>query len=399
MNNQENNQGKTQQNQQKSNIFLVAGRTGGPLMPVLAISKNLANVQPIIIGILGGFEDKVAKENQILLEHLPEAKFTIFSFTNNDWYDWIKEFFLTIWNGFLLIFSVFKSIFLLIKYKPKLIITAGGFVAVPLAWACVFTNFLRQTSTLIVMHQQDPQPGLSNKIVSKMANLKTCVFDYTRQKYPSFADCQIIPNPIDSQQYEPDFQKKLWKDLAKDEPKLFSFLNKIDDQKPLMLVFGGGGGAWAINRWVVEQSDQILQNFYVIHLTGTLQPEDDFDEILDAGYIRLVGLWKHMALVMNMCDLVVCRAGMGSIGELEFLNKPGFLIPLPHSHQEVNAKLVEDKFVVMPQEIIKKRPGKEKWLDIILQNYPENFLKSKLENPEEVKQKLKEYYKKIENLL
>ena len=381
----------------KKTAFLVAGRTGGPLMPVLAISKQLENTLPIIIGIKGGFEDRVAEEQEMRIEHLPEAKFTIFSFTNNDWYDWIKEIALTIWNAFLLIFSVFKSIFLLLKYKPQLIITAGGFVAVPLVWASKVTNLIQQTDVKIVMHQQDPQPGLSNKLVSKLADIKTCVFEYTKQKYPSFADCEIIPNPVDGSQYSSENLKNIWLNLPFWQPQLHTFLKSIDEKKPLMLLFGGGGGAWAVNRWMAENAEEILRYFYVIHLTGALQ-HDEFNNVTEPGYLQLTGLWKEMPLVMNMADLVVCRAGMGSIGELRYLQKPGFLIPLPHSHQQQNAELVQDEFVMLPQQIIKKRAGKENWLQEILHNYPAAFKQKKYTSKANIEKSLNEYYEKINEL-
>jgi len=350
-----------------SSIFLVAGRTGGPLMPVLAMADDYPDSQPIIVGIKGGFEDRIAIERSISIVHLPEAKFTIFSFSNNDWYDWIKEVLLTLWNGVLLLISIIISLFLLLKYKPTTIITAGGFVAVPLVLASRVTNFIRQTHVTIVMHQQDPQPGLSNKIVGRFADTKTCVFDYTKQHYPSFADCTIIPNPVDTRQFTPEFQKKLWRELKTDESDLYAFLHQLDESKPLMLVFGGGGGAYAMNRWMVKNAEEILEHFSVIHLTGALQ-QDEFASVDRPDYIRLTGLWKYMPLAMKLADIVVCRAGMGSIGELTYLNKPGFLIPLPHSHQELNAELVQDQanFTILPQTIIKKRPGKERWLEDIL---------------------------------
>ena len=94
---------------------------------------------------------------------------------------------------------------------------------------------------------------------------------------------------------------------------------------------------------------------------------------------------------MALSDLILCRAGIGSATELVILNKKAFLVPLPHSHQELNAEILSDKFIILTQDKMTS------WLDTIKQesNKPIKFKT----NLEEMDSQLQDYYQDIKNLL
>lgn len=368
----------------KQNIFLLAGRTGGPLLPLLAIAENLNEVQPIILGIKGGFEEEVAKQNDYQLEYLLETKFSFLSFKNQGFSQLINGVAEVIFNSLKLAFAVLKSVYLLLKYKPKLVLNAGSFLAVPVIIATQFTNFLRLTKTKIVIHQQDPLPGLANSLTVKFGDLNTAVFKYTKTNFPKFKKVEIIPNPLNFNKFDAALEAD-WQN-----PDLELFFSQVS--KPIFLIFGGGSGSLSINNWAIDNIIDLLDNFRIVHLTGALQTVI-LDEVESPDYLRLETVLEDMPKLLSSVNLVLCRAGMGSITELEYLGKNAFLVPLPNSHQEINAKQVKDKFIILEQK------NMNTWLPTILKSFPKKFKKAQVNNQQEIKNKLEEYFQKVQELL
>ena len=376
--------------EKKRNIFIMGGRTGGPLLPAMAIAKNLDEYTPIIVGVKNAFEERYAKAESINFLDLPEAKLTIASFSNLSLVENVKELLSMILMLFKLFYSIIVSIFYLIKFKPRGIISSGSFIGVPVSVAMVFTNFLRITQTKLIVHQQDAKPSLSNKIIARFADIITAFFPETAKLLSIKAE--VIPNPIDFEKYS---NLELEKITLDDE--LLRITVKRD--KPLLLIFGGGSGAFAINKWVFENLELLKNNFNILHLTGVLQESTILKIPNSESYVSKVFLSKEMAKIMVRADLVMCRAGMASITELIYLKKKAFLIPIPHSHQEDNALFVEKYFPTLKQRYSVAKPGKEEWLSIIKTFYPKFY--QSIIYPDQVKQKeeFNIYVNSLKNLL
>lgn len=504
----------------KSTIFLLAGRTGGPIMPLLATFKgileieklekeklkntknlklqNLSNelesslvnenldkksqFEAVIIGVKNGFEEKLAIRENLKLEFLPEAKLELLSFRPKfgkltEWKQnlaQISEFLVGIWKFFGMVFlllnSIFRSFWLICKYRPVAILSSGSFLAIPVLWVswfwnlCNFKNILGRI--LIITHQQDPIPGLSSKLTFELGMLQTCVFDYSK-RWQKFQNATIIPNPIDFTKFENttktiknkelrDFLNPLAKNdqnhIEIGQTKLGCEFDKLQNlekelilgvknQKlpkklPLFLIFGGGSGSEFINNWVWQNLAELTQNFRILHLSGIhteqklkginykINNKDDnlkqiieknsseFDEnpqnsqnqnsrffysknssTNESKYCQIPNLLEDMPNVLKSADLVMCRAGLGSISELLYLSKSAFLVPLENSHQEKNAEIVSQFFGILEQK------NSEKWLEIILRDYPQNFTKINYPNQNKIQQKLMEYYQQIYQLI
>lgn len=371
------------------NIFLLAGRTGGPFFPLPTIAQNLPNYNPIYIGVKNSFEQKICTQNNWKLEFLPEVKLGILSFKNQTLAEKFINLFFAFLDIFRLGFSFAKSTFLLLKYQPKLIVSTGSFLAVPIIFASKFTNFLRLTDCKILIHQQDPLPGLANRLTVGLADLSSCVFEYTKNHYKNFSKAVLIPNPIDEKKYQ-HTRSDLLKILQKNNLDLHNFLQQ-KSTKPILFVFGGGSGAEAINNWLIKNLDQLLLDFKIIHLTGILQTKK-FD-IKKAGYFQAKVFVAEMIPVLSLSELVICRAGLASITELEYLSKPAFLVPLPDSHQELNAELVKTKFGILQQK------NSSSWVSQIKKNYPKIITKQNFSSQLQIRQKLQNYYQKIKDML
>jgi len=161
----------------------------------------------------------------------------------------------------------------------------------------------------------------------------------------------------------------------------------------LFLIFGGASGAEAINDWVISNLEHLTRRFNVLHLTGSLQRKH-YQNVHSKNYLSLSELSdKEMKLALNLADVVLCRAGLNSISELLYLQKPAYLVPIPKSHQEVNAQVVKEYFYILEQE------NMPQWIEIIYTTYPHFFHKINYPSREEIRQKLDIYYQRLQKFL
>ena len=459
------------------NAFYICGLTGGPYFPIPALIQNLSELSPILIGVKNSFEEKVSKNQKIPILYLPTAKLSSLTFKNKSVW---KILILTIdllKTSFILLYSSYICVWYLLKYQPVLIYSSGSFLAVPMIFTAKFLIWLDLLNATIVVHQQDPLVGLSNRLVSKKADVLSCVFDYTVKNSPDFINAKIIPNPILPEKYNdqhwvnrklemfvknktiynehndfdqdsvspenneiddtqkskytppiPSFladqgeiitksisQKVLYLLGKKDKSDHSTDKNIVDtfeiskrpikklkyirssNKKPILLIFGGGSGARSINLWTMKNIDLLLKKFRVVHLTGILQDESlplVRNLVQKQDYLRMESVFEDMPKLLKISDLVLCRAGLGSISELLFLKKPAFLVPIQNSHQELNAELVASKFFVLDPL------GSDFWIDKINYYYPQYF--DKIDYGNDRISDLQDYYnllhKEIDNI-
>ena len=372
-------------------IFLLAGRTGGPILPLLAISKNLPNTQPIIIGIQGGYEEQVARNYQLPILFLPEVKLRPFpQFSLWSQLVYLIELFGNFW---LLLYACIVSLWFLHKYQPIAVFSAGSFLAVPMLYATKIYNFWHIPKVQIVIHQQDPVPGLANKLTLALADIKTYVFDLSVQLEPKLLEAWKIPNPLDLDGFQPETLLATASQITSQKPELDQFFRFLEKSKPVFLIFGGASGAEAINDWVISNLEHLTRRFNVLHLTGSLQRKH-YQKVHSKNYLSLSELLdKEMKLALNLADVVLCRAGLNSISELLYLQKPAYLVPIPKSHQEVNAQVVKEYFYILEQE------NMPQWIEIIYTTYPHFFHNTNYPSREEIRQKLDIYYQRLQKFL
>ncbi|OIO05601.1 hypothetical protein AUJ26_02870 [Candidatus Falkowbacteria bacterium CG1_02_37_21] len=324
-------------------IILSGGGSGGPVTPLLAVAEELLKNEDvsapklIFVGTYDGPErEMVAFFNKRLTdEKLPGA--TSISSQSSDYLEFIpilsgkwRRYF-SLFN-FLDIFKIiaayFQTLFLLLSERPDLIISAGGFVSVPLVWAAAGTK------TKVLIHQQDVRPGLANKLMSPVARVISVTFEKSLLDYGHRA--VWLGNPtIDLSGLE------FIDSVAEIKNKYY-----ITASRPLVLFIGGAGGSLFINNLVAEAAPELIKFCRVIHFTGHERLATDVlartagSEITDdrSDYVvkEFVSHDELLALIAA-ADLVVSRAGLSALTELSALNKSAILIPMPGSHQEDNA--------------------------------------------------------------
>jgi UDP-N-acetylglucosamine--N-acetylmuramyl-(pentapeptide) pyrophosphoryl-undecaprenol N-acetylglucosamine transferase len=297
------------ENKNNYKIFLSGGGTGGSVTPLFQIYRSLKfDFDFYFIGTYKGVERKMVKEEGIRYIPIISGKWRrYFSFLN----------FLDIFKVF---FAFWQSLFLLMKKKPGLIVSAGGFVAVPLSAAAWFLKIP------VIIHQQDVVPGLANKIMARFSSLITVTFYKSLNDYKG-RPVRLIGNLGPDLSDGSDFSKEY----------IFDKYKIKDRSIPLILILGGGTGSLFLNNLTASTIDELTSISNVFHISGGSSRDSD-REITNTNYFKYI-IVSHSDLIdlMRASSLIISRCGLGVLTELSFLKKPSILIPMPNSHQEDNA--------------------------------------------------------------
>lgn len=288
-------------------IILAGGGTGGSVSPLIAISQELKKQLPeaefLFIGTKKGVpEKKLCKMYTIPFKSIFSGKLRRYiSFRNI-----IDPFFIFV--GFI------QSFFIILKFRPRAIVSAGGFVAVPVS----FAGWLLHIP--VFAHQQDIIPGLSNKLITPFAKKITVSFEKSLNDFPN-KKTVVTGNPVRMHV------------LAGNKERAREIFN-LEEKLPTVLVIGGGTGALRINTLIAQIIPDLAQFCQIIHITGN---KLDKGVYASNRYHQYEFLKTDISHAYAIADLVISRAGMGVLSELATLSKPCIIIPIPNSHQENNA--------------------------------------------------------------
>lgn len=223
-----------------------------------------------------------------------------------------------------------QSIFILLKDRPVIIISFGGYIAVPVVIAGWFLRIP------IVTHEQTVVVGKANRIIAKFSK-KIFVSWKESLKYFGKLKCKVTGNPVR-------------KEIFSIETNNY----KVNEGLKTIYITGGNQGAHIINKTVIQIIETLLAKYNVIHQTGLTSITNDFEKC-DRLEKSLTGKTKgtyivrgnifgvEIGEVFGKADLVVSRAGANISTELLVLGKPAILIPIPWSlnnEQLMNAKML-----------------------------------------------------------
>jgi len=286
-------------------IIFSGGGTIGSVSPLLAIYEGVKQQQPnaefLWLATKNGPEKKLITDYGIKIKEISSGKLRRYFSLRNFFDPWF------------IFFGFVQSFFILLKFKPQIIITAGGFVAVPVVWVAWL---LRIPS---IIHQQDVVPGLANKLMAPFAKIVLVTFQESLKDFPKNKTV-LAGNPVRSDILNGDKQRG------------YDFF-KLDSAKPVVLIIGGGTGAVKLNELVFSSLGSLVKFCQVIHITGGKTKDIAEHE----NYRHFDFLTKEMSLAYAAADVVVSRGGMSALTELAALRKPSIIIPIAGSHQENNA--------------------------------------------------------------
>tara|TARA_Y100001935_G_scaffold246675_1_gene241622 strand:+ start:2033 stop:3130 length:1098 start_codon:yes stop_codon:yes gene_type:complete len=301
-----------------ANYFIAAGGTGGHIYPGLALAESLKKSDPqaciYFVGTPHGLENQIVGKAGYPLLHLKIGRLN----RNVSRLERIKTL-------LQLPFSFVSALRWILKYRPKAVIGVGGHASGPMLLMSSFVG------TPSVIWEPNAMPGLANRWLARHVDLSCIVFDEAKN-YMRGREFQNVGLPLRSE----------IEALAKQPVQVSDASSKLK-----VLIFGGSQGARGINRVVSESLEadrDFLKDFEIWHQTGRADFED-----LKSKY-EVAGLWgkiqvmpyiEDMVQAYRWADVVVCRAGTGTLAELAALGKPSILIPLPtaaDNHQQKNAE-------------------------------------------------------------
>lgn len=306
-------------------IFFTGGGTGGHIFPIIAIVREIKKISKKEIDFFYlGPKDKFSK---IFLSQEGIKVKTIFAGKIRRYFT-LKSFFQNLLDIlFKIPVGILQSFFYIFVFAPDLIFSKGGFGSVP----TIIAGWLLRVP--IFLHESDAVPGMVNRFFAKLS-LEIFV-SFPRTLYFSPKKMLLVGNPI---------RKELLEGSKKEAKDFF----KLSNEKPVVLILGGSQGSQRINDKILEILPEILKEFEIIHQTG----EKNFQEIKTESEVILppeLEKFYHPFPFLNeealkqayaVSDLIVSRAGSGSIFEIAAVGKPSILIPLPEAaqnHQFKNA--------------------------------------------------------------
>jgi len=310
-------------------IVFTGGGTGGHFYPLIAIAeamRDLVAEQKILPPKLYYLADKSYDEealfaNDIVFLKAPAGKVRrYFSVAN------VTDIFVTIW-GFV------TSFFILLKLYPDVIISKGGYASVPTVLAA---SVLRIP---IIVHESDAKPGRANLLGAKHATRIAVAFESAIEGFPASVRNKVAKVGI-------PVRKELMH-LPSREDAVAAL--GLDATLPTVFIVGGSSGSLRINETVLDALPTLVSFANVIHQTG----KSHFDNVSKTGKVIIeksgYGSRYHPYPYLNVesmrraaaaADVVITRAGTGSITEISLWNVPSILIPIPEtiSHdQRANA--------------------------------------------------------------
>ena len=293
-------------------IILTGGGTAGHVTPNLALLPSLkkAGYEIRYIGSYQGIERKLIEGAGIPYDGISSGKL-------RRYFD-LKNFS----DPFRVAKGYFEALHLMKRYKPDVVFSKGGFVAVPVVLAA------KHYKIPVIIHESDMTPGLANKICIPSAAKVCCNFPETLKYLPK-DKAVLTGSPIRAELLEGDRSAGL------------SYAHLTED-KPVLLIIGGSLGSVAVNTAVRKILPQLLNTFQVIHICG----KGNLDESLigTEGYVQYEYVDAPLKHLFAAADIVISRAGANSICELLALRKPNLLIPLSAAASRGDQILNADSF-------------------------------------------------------
>lgn len=313
---------------------MVGGGTGGHVVPALAVSTELKRrgAEILFIGSQKPEDRKLAEAAGFPFEAVSAGKF-------RRYFSWR-----TLFEPFKSQAGYRQAKGIIERFKPDVVLAKGGYVAVPVIRAA------KKLGIPIVLHESDVVPGLANKIGSRYAQVIAVSFPPEAMAWKTKVPQTLTGNPIG------DAMTKGRVTQARQD---FG----LSGREPVLLVLGGSQGSVDVNEVVFAALPELLGEIQVVHQVGTRSEaaarsvQREFSDAQEARY-HPQGYFDNTEELPNLlatADLVVTRAGAGSLAGIAAAGKPSIIIPLPSSasnHQQANAAVFQQAgaALVLPQD-------------------------------------------------
>lgn len=299
-------------------FLFAAGGTGGHLYPAVAVAEEIKKMKPESEILFVGTKDKI--EGKVI----PKLGYKFKTI-------WIKGFARKFnWSNLLfpvrLLVSLIQSIIISMKFKPKVAIGTGGYVAGPAIWGASVMG------AKIILMESNSYPGITTRLLERYADEIHLSFESSRKYLRRQNIIHVTGNPV----------RENLGTINKTEAKKFFGL---DENKKTVLILGGSLGASSINNAIEKSLNTLVgNNIQLIWQTG----KNYYERYKSYNFaaVKIFDFVEDMNKAYSACDLLVARAGATTIAELTVLGLPAILIPSPNvaeNHQYHNAKALQDE--------------------------------------------------------
>ena len=305
-------------------ILFTGGGTGGHVVPIIAITRELRRIwskkdlQFFYLGSKDEFGRVLLSQEGIKVKEVMTGKIRRYM----GWKSALENF---ADICFKIPIGILQSFFYIFFRTPDFIFSKGGFGSIPgvIAGKMLFVP--------VFLHESDIVPGMANRFLSQFA-LEIFV-SFPKTEYFPLKKMILIGNPV---------RKEVLEGSREEAENLF----RITSDKPVVLILGGSQGAQRINDKILEVLPDILEDFELFHQCGDKNYEEvkaQAKVMMKKGqevFYHLSSFFKEPELrqVYAVCDFIVSRAGSGSIFEIAATGKPSILIPLPEAAQNHQVK-------------------------------------------------------------
>ncbi|MRT94190.1 undecaprenyldiphospho-muramoylpentapeptide beta-N-acetylglucosaminyltransferase [Ancylomarina sp. 16SWW S1-10-2] len=313
---------------QKIKIIVSGGGTGGHIFPAISIANALkakrSDIEILFVGADGKME----------MEKVPAAGYKIIGLPIRGLQrNFSKEnlkFFSRLFK------SLRKAKKIIKEFKPDAVVGVGGYASGPLLHSA------NKMGIPSLIQEQNSYAGITNKLLAKKAN-KICVAYQGMEKFFPSEKILMTGNPV----------RKDLVNLENLRLNAQQFFN-LDPNKKTLLVVGGSLGARTINNSIIENIEAFKnKSIQVIWQCGKFYHKEMEEKLAKANIenVQMSAFLSRMDLAYAAADLVISRAGAGTISELCLVKKACILVPSPNvseDHQTKNAMaLVNQKAAIM----------------------------------------------------
>ena len=304
-------------------VIISGGGTGGHIFPAVSIANAVKALRPdakiLFVGALGRME----------MQRVPAAGYEIIGLPIQgfDRKNLLKNFkvLYKIWKSQRMAKKIIKD------FRPQVAVGVGGYASGPTL------NMAAAKGIPCLLQEQNSYAGVTNKLLAKKA-AKICVAYEGMERFFPAEKIMMTGNPVRQQLLDTTISHE-------DAVRTFGF----DPTKKVVLIVGGSLGARTLNESVLQHLDQIRKSdVQFIWQTGKFYSAEISERLKgqDIPNLTVTDFISDMGVAYKAADLVVSRAGAGSISEFCLLGKPVILVPSPNvaeDHQTKNAMALVNK--------------------------------------------------------
>ncbi len=306
-------------------VLISGGGTGGHIFPALSIAGAIRRREPDAEILFVGAEGRME------MERVPAAGYEIVGLPVSG-FDRRR-----LWRNFRVLWRLWRSMRkarkLVRDFKPDIAVGVGGYASGPTLKAA------QKAGVATLLQEQNSYPGVTNKMLAGGAGSICVAYPGLERFFPA-EKIVMTGNPVRANLLECTLTKA-------EAKKALGF----DPEKPLLLVVGGSLGARTINQAVIDNAldGSVARGGYqLLWQTGKSDGERCAAIAAErkAEGVKATMFISEMDTAYRAADLVVARAGAGTISELELLGLPTILVPSPNvaeDHQRKNAEALSSR--------------------------------------------------------